>query len=162
MNISTVSPNNACGRRKFTDEKLIELHSQGLSTRKLAKGLGVSRPPVCVRMKKLGLKPNCKAGGIPMYEKVGTDKFRCAACGKIKPLRQRNGTKCCKCHHERWVSTKEGALRYRYLMKRCNARKKGIPFALTFEDFKGLFEKQTGKDGYTGEQMVFDFSQGRT
>lgn len=160
MNVSNVNPTNACGRRKFTDEKLIELHSQGLSTRKLAKGLGVSRPPVCVRMKKLGLKPNCKAGGIPRYEKVGTDKFRCTACGKIKPLRQRHGTKCGKCHHERYVSTREGALRRRFTTKRCHARRKGIPFTLSFEYYRGLFEQQAGKDGYTGEQMSFDFGQG--
>jgi hypothetical protein len=47
-------------------------------------------------------------------------------------------------------------------MKRCRARRKGVPFTLTFEEFKALYEKQGGKDGYTGQQMAFDFGQGRS
>jgi hypothetical protein len=109
-----------------------------------------------------GLKANCKGGSIPRYKKVGTNKFRCAGCRKVKPLRHRKGTICRKCHHERWVSTRLGALRFRFSMKKCHARRKGIAFALTFEDFKGLYEQQAGRDGYTGQQMAFDFGQGRS
>jgi hypothetical protein len=47
-------------------------------------------------------------------------------------------------------------------MKKSVARRRGIPFTLTFEDFKGLYEQQAGRDGYTGEQMSFDFGQGRS
>ena len=153
-------PNNACGRRKFTDEKLIELHSQGLSIPKLAKQLGVSRQPVRRRMKELSLKANCKRGGVPRYEKVGTHEFRCAVCRKIKALSQRHGRKCWRCTLEKYVSTREGALRRRFTTKRCHARRKGIPFTLSFEYYSSLFEQQAGKDGYTGEQMTFAFGQG--
>jgi hypothetical protein len=162
MNISTVNPTNACGRRKFTDETLVELHSHGLSIPELAMQLGVSRQPVRRRMKKLGLKANCKRGGVPKFEKVGADEFRCAGCRKIKPLRLRHGRKCYKCTLEKYVSTREGALRRRFTTKRCHARRKGIPFTLSFEYYRGLFEQQAGKDGYTGEQMSFDFGQGRS
>jgi len=162
MNTSTISPSKPCTRRKFTDERLIELHSHGLSITKLAIQLGVSQPPVYIRMKKLGLKSNCKRGGVPRYEKVGTEEFLCAACKRIKPLRQRHGRKCQRCTYEKSVSTTEGARRRRFIMKKCHARIKGIPFTLTFEEYKGLCDKQAGIDGYTFKQMAFDFGQGRS
>jgi len=46
--------------RKFTDEQLIELHSQGLTMRQMADKLGVTGPGVGKRMARLGLKPNGK------------------------------------------------------------------------------------------------------
>ena len=162
MNDSTVSPTNPHGRRKFTDEKVIELHARGLANAELAMQLGVTRRQVRSRMEKLGLKANCKRGGVPRYEKVGTDRFRCAGCKKVKPLRHRNGTFCRKCRHDRWVSTREGALRFRFSMKKCHARIKGVVFTLSFEDFEGLYEQQAAKDAYTGKQMAFDFGQGRS
>jgi hypothetical protein len=162
MSVHAVVSSRTSRNRKFSDEALLELHCQGLSVPKLAKQLGVSQQPVRSRMKKLGLKANCKGGGVPRYEEVGTARFRCAACKKVKPLRQRNGTICTKCHHDRWVSTRVGALRFRFSMKKCHARRKGIAFALTFEDFNGLYERQEGRDGYTGQQMSFDFGQGRS
>jgi len=160
--ILTISPTKAPGNRKFSDERLIELHSQGLSIPKMARQLGVSEQPVRDRMKKLGLKANWKRGGVTKYEKVGSEEFRCSCCKKVKPLRQRNGTVCHKCTYEKCVSTKEGALRYRYSMKKSVARRKGIPFNLTLEDFERLYDQQAGKDGYTGQQMAFDFGQGRS
>jgi hypothetical protein len=54
MNVSTTSPAKACRRRKFTDEKLVELHSHGLGIPKLATQLGVPPQPVRCRMEKLG------------------------------------------------------------------------------------------------------------
>jgi hypothetical protein len=160
--ILTISPTKAPGNRKFSDERLIELHSQGFSIPKMAMQLGVSQQPVRDRMKKLGLKANWNRGGVTRYEKVGSDAFRCSACRKVKPLRQRNGTKCHKCTSEKTVSTKKGALRYRYIMKKSVAQRKGIPFNLKLEDFERLYEEQAGKDGYTGQQMAFDFGQGRS
>lgn len=145
---------------KFSDEQLMDLHSQGLSIRKLAKRLGVSHGPVCRRIKKLGLKANGKSGGVPRYEKTGSEDFRCSSCGRVKPLRQRHGTICKHCSHRRWVSTREGALRFRYSLKKSFARRRGIPFSLTFDEFKRLYEQQAGKDGYTGEQMTFDYGRG--
>ena len=56
----------------------------------------------------------------------------------------------------------KGALRFRYCMKKSVARRKGIPFTLSLDDFKRLFELQAGKDAYTGEQMCFDYGQGRS
>jgi hypothetical protein len=47
-------------------------------------------------------------------------------------------------------------------MKKSVARRKGIKFTLTFEEYKGLYDKQAGMDGYTGQQMAFDFGQGRS
>ena len=162
MNVLAVSPTKPIRNSKFSDEQLMDLHSQGLSIRKVAKRLGVSDWPVRERMKELGLKANGKPGGVPRYEKVGSEDFRCSSCGRVKPLRQRHGTICCGCHHARWVGTREGALRFRFNMKKSCARRRGIPFTLTFEDFKGLYEQQAGRDGYTGEQMSFDFGQGRS
>ncbi len=162
MDVSTLSPTTACGRRKFTDEQLIQLHSDGLSIPKLASQLGVSQQPVRKRMKKLGLKANWKRGGVTRYKKVGADKFRCGSCKRVKPLRQRKGRVCCKCTHDRYVSKREGALHFRYNRKKCFARAKGVPFTLTFECFKELHERQAGKDAYNGKQMCFDYGQGRS
>ena len=47
-------------------------------------------------------------------------------------------------------------------MKKSVARRKGISFTLTFEDFRRQYEEQAGKDAYTGEQMCFDYGQGRS
>jgi hypothetical protein len=111
-------------------------------------------------MKKLGLNANGKPGAPPKYEKVGSEDFRCKSCKLVRPLRQRNGTICINCHHKRYLSTTCGALRFKYTRKKAFARRKGIPFSLTFEYFKGLYEQQAGRDGYTGEQMTFDYGHG--
>src|ERR1035441_4446570 len=95
---------------KFSDRQLLEAHSQGLSTPKLAKQLRVARSSVCARMKKLGLKANYKSGGVSRYERVGSEQFSCSACGRAKPLRERYGTICYQCRHRRRVCTIEGAL----------------------------------------------------
>jgi hypothetical protein len=162
MNMLIRKPTNACRSRKFSDAKLVELHAHGLSIPKLAKELGVSQHPVRKRMCKLGLKANWKRGGVPRYERVGRRAFRCRICKRVKPLYQRNGTMCRSCSHHRWVSTTKGALRFRYCMKRFVARRKGIPFTLTFEDYTRVFDLQAGRDAYIGEQMCFDFGQGRS
>jgi hypothetical protein len=47
-------------------------------------------------------------------------------------------------------------------MKKGVARRRRIPFTLTFGDYKRLFDLQAGKDAYTGEQMCFDYGQGRS
>jgi hypothetical protein len=60
------------------------------------------------------------------------------------------------------VSTIEGALRFRFIQKKYRARRKGVQFSLTFECFKQHWEEQAGKDGYTGQQMAFEFGQGRS
>jgi len=60
------------------------------------------------------------------------------------------------------VSTIEGALRFRFIQKKGRARRKGVQFSLSFECFKQLWEEQAGKDGYTGQQMAFEFGQGRS
>ena len=93
-------------------------------------------------------------------EKVGSEDFKCMSCALVKPLRQRHGKVCCGCVHKRYVSTTEGALRFRYTMKKSKALRKAIPFNLTFDQYKRQYEKQNGKDGYTGEQMTFDFGLG--
>jgi len=152
----------APGNRKFSDEKLIELHSQGLSIPKMAVQLGVSQQPVRLRMKKLGLKANGKRGGVPRYVKAGAGEFHCTSCDRDKPLRQRAGTKCNRCTYEKSVSTREGALRRRFIMKKSCAKRRGIPFTVTYEEYKKKCEKQNGKDGYTGKQMCFDYGQGRS
>jgi hypothetical protein len=94
--------------------------------------------------------------------KVGSKQFNCWSCERDKPLSERYGTICYQCRHLRRVCTKEGALRYRYNKKKSYAKQSGIPFTLTYEYFKGLFEQQDGKDGYTGEQLCFDFGHGRS
>ena len=108
MSIPTMKSAKTCRNRKFSDAKLVELHSHGLSIPKLAKALGASQQPVRKRMCKLGLKANRKRGGVPRYEQVGCRAFRCRVCKTVKPLRQRNGTVCHNCSHKRWVSTTIG------------------------------------------------------
>ncbi len=157
-----ITSSNKARNRKFSDEQLIELHSQGLSIPKLAKALGVSQRPVCLRMRKLSLKPNFKRGGVSKYLKVGSKRFLCRTCNKTRPLSQRNGTICCGCRFKKYVSTRNGALRVRYSMKKCRARIRGIPFTLTFEQFERQDKLQAGKDRYTGQQMAFNFGQGRS
>ena len=75
MNVQTIKPTIICRTRKFSDARLVELHSRGLSIPKLAKELGVSQQPVRKRMCKLGLRANRKRGGVPLYERVGRRAF---------------------------------------------------------------------------------------
>ena len=110
----------------------------------------------------MGLKANYKRGGVSRYKKVGSEQFNCSSCGRDKPLRERYGTICYACRHKRRVCTIEGALRYRFNKKKSHAKHKGIPFTLTFEEYKRQYEKQDGKDGYTGKQLCFEFGHGRS
>ena len=162
MNTQSKNRSRVCRHRKFTDARLVKLHSRGLSIPKLAKCLGVSQQPVRKRMKKLHLKANGRRGGVPLFKKVGCDAFKCRSCKKVKPLHRRNGTCCHDCSNKHWMSTKEGAIRFRYSMKKSVARRKGIEFDLTLDEYKRLYEKQAGRDGYTGQQMSFDFGKGRS
>jgi hypothetical protein len=139
----------------------VEIHSHGNSTNKQAKQLVVAQRRMCKRVKKVGVKTN-KGGAAAKYEKVGSKDFRCSVCKRVKPLSKRSGRKCHKCVNELAVSTAEGALRFRFTMKKSVARRKGIEFNLTFEYFKRLFEQQDGEDGYTGKQMSFSFGHGRS
>ena len=151
-NFLAVIPTKPKRTGRFSDEHLMDLHPQGLGTPKVAKRRRVSRESACKSLKKQGLTANGKPAGVPRYQKVGSKKFRCKSCNDVKPLRQRDGTICFKCRYERYVSTREGALRRRYDVKRLDAKRKGIPFNLSYQDFKRQFEEQGGKDGYTGEQ----------
>jgi hypothetical protein len=160
MNALIVSPAKPQPNRKFTDEQLVEVHSKGLSTPKVAEQLGVSRQSVCKRLKKIGLEANFKPGGVTRYEKAGSEHFCCSSCGRDKPLRQRHGTSCNKCHDAQRINTTEKALRHRYNKKKSYAKQSGIPFTLTFEEYKRQYAEQDGRDGYTGEQMSFDFGHG--
>ena len=162
MNALTKKSTNACRSRKFSDAKLVKLHSGGLSIPKLAKELGVSQQPLRKRLCKLGLKANGKRGGVPRYEKVGSKEFRCVTCRNVKPLRQRHGRVCLICTHDKYVSTEAGALRFRFDMKRISARRRGIPFELTFEQFERLHKLQTGIDAYSKEPMAFEYGHGRS
>lgn len=105
---------------------------------------------------------NKKSGPKPRYEAVGTKKFRCAKCGDVKALSLRHGTVCTKCHNHQSVSTTERALRFKYSMKRSVARRRGIEFDLTFDDYKSLYEHQHSRDGYTGEQLNLAFGHGKS
>lgn len=47
-------------KSKFSDEKLLELYSQGLTNRQIADKLQVSEPAVHYRLGRLGLINNCQ------------------------------------------------------------------------------------------------------
>ncbi len=162
MNVPAVNLTKAHRNSKLKGNGGAPPHSQSHSCSRLAKRSAPSRKIVCNRRKNKCVRSNCKRSGVPRYEKVGPKHFRCASCGKVKPLHQRDGTMCRNCRHRRWVSTIEGALRFRFIQKKCRARRKGVQFSLTFKCFKQLWEEQAGKDGYTGEQMAFEFGQGRS
>ena len=71
MSVPTMKSAKTCRNRKFSDAKLVKLHSRGLSIPKLAKELGVSQQPVRKRMCKLGLKANRKRGGRATIRESG-------------------------------------------------------------------------------------------
>jgi hypothetical protein len=162
IDILKLNPTKHNRSSKLSEGQPVDLKSHGHSSAKRSKQLGVSERPVCNRVKKVSVKAKCKRGGVSKYEKVGSKDFRCSVCKSVKSLSKRRGTKCHKCIHEQWISTTEGALRYRFSMKKSVARRKGILFTITLDEFKGQYEKQAGKDGYTGEQFCFAFGQGRS
>ena len=162
MNEPTENLTKAHRNSKLKGDGGVQPHSQANSHSRLAKPSEPSRKIVCNRRKNKCVRSNSKRSGVPRYEKVGSKHFRCGSCGKVKPLHHRHGTICNNCCYRRWVSTIEGALRFRFIQKKCRARRKGVQFSLTFECFRQLWEDQEGKDGYTGQQMAFEFGQGRS
>lgn len=114
------------------------------------------------RQKKRDQKAKCKRRRTTKYEKVGKDRFRCQSCERVKPLTTRVGCYCSNCKIKKYISTIPGALRFRYINKKSVAKRNGIPFTISFEAYKEQFEKQQGKDGYTGKQMFLDFGHGRS
>lgn len=110
------------------------------------------------------------------------DLLKCHKCGKFLPVsefakhqaypyRDGHDARCRKCRIKQTRECKKKysgdyalskILQMRFLAARDRANKRGIPFNLTKEYLKELWDKQEGKCAISGIEMTFDQCKGRT
>ena len=110
------------------------------------------------------------------------DLLKCHICGEYLPVtefgysghypyRDNHDSRCRKCRVKQTTECKKKysgdyalskILQMRFLSARDRANKKGIPFNLTKEYLKELWDKQEGKCAISGIEMTFDQCKGRT
>lgn len=110
------------------------------------------------------------------------DLLRCHVCGKFLPVsefgkhqaypyRDGHDARCRKCRTEQATETKKNyageyallkILQMRFLAARDRAKKKNLPFNITKEYLKELWDKQNGKCAISGLDMTFEQCNGRT
>lgn len=109
-------------------------------------------------------------------------KLLCHKCGQYKDpecfnkksdednIRMGKDTRCNECKRkqqyecDRKASPQEKlrkTLQHRWLGAKDRAQKKGIPFSITKEDLKNLWDKQKGKCALSGLPMTYELRQGR-
>jgi hypothetical protein len=87
------------------------------------------------------------------HTKIGDHSFRCGICLHVKPLTQRHGSICYACHNAENVCTPLKRLRMRFLWKRASSKRRGIPFELSFEQFRSSWRESYRRDAFTGQPM---------
>ena len=110
------------------------------------------------------------------------DLLRCHICGKFLPVsefakhqaypyRDGHDARCRKCRTEQANEIKKNyadeyallkILQMRFLAARDRAKKKNLPFTITKEYLKELWDKQEGKCAISGVEMTFEQCNGRT
>ena len=110
------------------------------------------------------------------------DLLRCHKCGKFLPVsefakhqaypyRDGHDARCSKCRTRQSNDTKKKfseekalthILQMRFLCAKERAKKKNLPFDLTKEYLKELWNKQNGKCAVSGIEMTYSLCEGRT
>lgn len=141
--------------------KLIELHTKGLSNSAIAREMLCSYPVVSNHLRLLGLQSNA----IPSVVNYG-EPFTCILCDNIQGPeayeKNRGGTyrvTCKKCRNHTLVMRRFSHVDNRISKKIVSARdrnkKHGSPFDIDVEYMKSLLERQGGKCFYSDEPIIF-------
>lgn len=154
------------------NEKIIELHSQGLWNNEIARRLGISRGIVKYRLSKLGLEPNIVSRPI---EIVSEGYAKCKTCKEVKPIEKfqygRKGrwdeykfSYCNECRRKQIYyqlnNNFESYLHDRFNKIKRNALKNGYEFSIDFSYAMQLWENQDGKCFYTDIKLSWGVGGG--
>jgi hypothetical protein len=153
------------------DPTILRLHMEGKSPNYIAKQISLQRETVVKHMEgSLGIETK-RNGPRKSADWVDPEHIRCSECSEVKPasdfykIRKDSGF-----HYSFCKSCNGKKERTRYLSqditwkKKCydlrnSAVKRSIPFGLTEDYLRYLFEKQEGLCAYTGVRL--DLSTGR-
>jgi DNA-directed RNA polymerase subunit RPC12/RpoP len=142
-------------------EKLVELHSSGISNSAIARLLGCSYPTIGVNLRSIGLQSNT----IPSVINIG-DPFSCVSCGNIlgaDSYEKQSSTTyritCKKCRNKSLVvrrfSTIDNRISKKIISAKSRSNKSCQPFNINVEYMKELLDRQNGKCFYTDEKIIF-------
>lgn len=153
--------------------KLCRLHKQGLSSRKIALALQVSKPTVLSWLRKLNLSLNFPSSAIYQLKFIGK-KVECRKCKAILPIKEftqkrQRLTYCKQCHKNQKEDYRKKLnqnidwyFRDKYNHLKARAKKAGILFDITLAEYLHQFEKQNGKCFYTDDIMEWGTGKGKT
>jgi hypothetical protein len=148
------------------DYRITELHAQGKTNKEIAEALGKARHTVLHHLNREGLKFN--GPGQTKILKLGDSNARCKKCREVKPLTseyfhpKRGGTGqkkylsgiCCVCHRQTKRDLRnKNIFSYRIVSLRTAAKRRGLPFDLTEQHLRDLYERQGGRCFYTDREM---------
>ena len=167
------------GKKKFSDEEVLELWSQNLTDGEIAKLLGVERPSITIRRNKLGLKPNfirrkyTDAEFLYWYNKKLND-FEIAeklnvSRGSIEYKRQKLGLKpnfkCDKKWRKKISESKKTfedkkliALHEKGLVDKEIAKELNIPYSTVSRRRKSL-GLEVNRKSFTDEEFLYWYNQ---
>lgn len=126
----------------------------------LAKKFNLCKSSISNYAIRLRLTKRSKAGPKYYLKKVGSDKAECRQCQQVKSLQTEFAKRravCKTCTNKRVnlkiKSSFDNYWNYRHLSLKMRANKTKIPFDLTPEDLKELWNSQQGKCFYTDREM---------
>lgn len=156
-----------------SEKKICILHKDGLTNRKIAEALKVPHWFIGRKIRSLNLSPNGRKRG---KREVNGNKSKCSVCGVWYPThlfpKGRSGksdqyflTYCRLCRKSQMIRSMNSDVG-RYINDKWNrtrqrAKKLGIAFNISKDDFLKQFEKQNGKCFFTDQKLITIIGEGR-
>lgn len=154
-------------------DRVAELHSQGLTNRKIAAQLNVPHWIIANRLRQLGLETNGRKRGV---REVDGDQAKCSVCGGWFPIdsfpKGRSGksdwyylTYCSGCRHaqmnERLNSNVETFIADKWQRLRVRSKRIGALFLISKNDFLDQWRSQGGICFYTDIPLIARAGEGK-
>ena len=145
------------------DTRLVELHTLGMHTTELADVLGVSQTTVKNHLRALGLRAN---GRLNITS--SGDAAMCRKCRLVRPLSlfYPKSATCKPCVHaangERLNRSLNSYIGARFATIKVHARRRGIEFSITKDEWFRQYNDQSGLCFYTDERLRCRVGEGHS